>query len=130
MASAESARSGDASRLVLVVDDDPDVRRILTDLLGDEGYDVVTASDGQVALERARERPPAVILLDYQMPRCDGPRFAAAYRQLPAPHAPIVLLTAAASARQRAAEIGADAFIGKPFDLRTLYEVVERYAAA
>ena len=118
------------SRLVLVVDDDPDIRHILTDLLGDEGYDVVTASDGQVALERAKEHRPAVILLDYQMPRWDGPQFAAAYRQLPEPHAPIVLVTAAASARERAAEIGADAYIGKPFDLRTLYEVVERYAAA
>ena len=118
------------SRLVLVVDDDPELRHVLADLLGDEGYDVVTASDGQAALERVRERPPAVILLDYQMPRCDGPQFATAYRQLPEPHAPIVLLTAAASARQRAAEIGADAFIGKPFDLRALYAVVERYAAA
>jgi CheY-like chemotaxis protein len=115
---------------VLVVDDDPDVRLVLTDLLGDEGYDVVTASDGQAALERVREQPPAVILLDYQMPRVNGPQFAAAYRQLPEPHAPIVLVTAAASARQRAAEIGADAFIGKPFDLQVLYEVVQRYAAA
>ena len=115
---------------MLVVDDDPDLRQVLTDLLADEGYDVVTAPDGQLGLERAREYPPAVILLDYQMPRCDGRQFAVAYRQLPGPHAPIVLLTAAATVRQRAAEVGADAFIGKPFDLRLLYEVVERYAAA
>jgi CheY-like chemotaxis protein len=118
------------SQHVLVVDDDPDLRRVLTDLLADEGYDVETASDGHLALERARVRPPAVILLDYQMPRCDGRQFAAAYRQLPGPHAPIVLLTAAATVRQRAAEVGADAFIGKPFDLQLLYEVVGRYAPA
>lgn len=115
---------------MLVVDDDASLRRVLTDLLADEGYDVVTASDGLAALESAREQPPAVILLDYQMPRCDGRQFATLYRQLPGPHAPIVLLTAAATVRQRAAEVGADAFLGKPFDLQRLYEVIERYATA
>lgn len=118
------------SRRVLVVDDDAAVLRVLTDLLSDEGYDVVTAPDGRLALERVRVCPPAVILLDYQMPGCDGRQFAAAYRQRPGPHAPIVLVTAAATVRQRAAEVGADAYIGKPFDLQRLYEVVERYAAA
>jgi two-component system chemotaxis response regulator CheY len=115
--------------LILVVDDDPAIRHVITETLLDEGYDVVAAPDGQVALERAHDHPPAVILLDYQMPGLDGQRFATAYRQLPGPHAPIILLTAAVSARQRAAEVGADAFLGKPFDLDALVEVVERYAA-
>ena len=115
------------STRVLVVDDDPSVLRVLADLLGDEGYEVVTAPNGQLGLTRAQQLPPAVILLDYQMPVCDGRQFAAQYRQLPGPHAPIVLRTAASSVRQRAAEVGADAFIGKPFDLKTLYDVVGRY---
>jgi CheY-like chemotaxis protein len=115
--------------LVLVVDDDPHILHFITDVLSDEGFDVVTAPDGQAALDRVQEHPPDVILLDYQMPVCDGPRFVALYRQMPGPHAPVVLLTAATAARQRAAEIGADAYIGKPFDLDALFSLVERYAA-
>ena len=116
-------------RRVLVVDDDPTIRYILTETLLDEGFDVVTAPDGQVALERVQEHPPDLILLDYQMPQLDGPRFVEVYRQLPGPHAPIVLLTAATSAQQRATEVGADAYLGKPFELDTLMHLVEQYAA-
>ncbi len=117
------------ARRVLVVDDDHDIRTLLADILLEEGWDVVTAPDGQTALERAREYRPDLIVLDYQMPYLDGPRFVAAYRQLPGPHAPIVLITAATSARQRAAEVGADAYLGKPFNLTALVDLVERYAA-
>src|SRR5206468_5347171 len=111
---------------VLVVDDDPDIRDFLTDILTLEGCAVVTAPDGQAALERVQEDHPALILLDYQMPRCDGARFVAAYRQLPGPHAPIVLITGATSARQRAVEVGADAFLGKPFEVDALLALVQR----
>ena len=115
--------------LILVVDDDPAIRHVISETLLDEGYDVVTAPDGQVALKRAQDQPPAVILLDYQMPPLDGPRFVRAYRQLPTPHAPIILLTAAMSAERRATEIGADAYLGKPFELDDLVRLVDQYAA-
>ena len=62
------------------------------------------------------------------MPVCDGWQFAELYRQLPQPHAPIIVMTAAADARQRAAAIGADAFIGKPFDVNELVALVGRFA--
>jgi two-component system chemotaxis response regulator CheY len=114
---------------ILVVDDDPAIRYLVAETLLDEGYDVVTAPDGEAALARAQDYPPAVILLDYQMPSLDGPRFVQAYRQLPAPQAPIILLTAAVSAERRAAEVGADAYLGKPFELDALVRLVGRYAA-
>src|ERR671938_548867 len=98
-------------RTVLVVDDDPDIREVIAEVLLDEGCAVETAPDGQVALQRVQAHPPDVILLDYKMPRCDGPQFVAAYRALPGQHAPIVLLTAAVSAKQRAAAVGADAYV-------------------
>jgi CheY-like chemotaxis protein len=113
----------------LIVDDDPDIREVIADVLVDEGWDVETAADGKEALQRVQAQPPDLILLDYQMPRWDGPRFVAAYHQLPAPHAPIVLITAAVSAPQRAAEVGADAYLGKPFEVEALVTMVERYAA-
>ena len=117
------------ARRVLVVDDDPDIRAFLRDTLSLEGCEVVTAPDAQRGLDRAQAHPPDLILLDYQMPYHDGPWFATAYRQLPGPHAPIVLITAATTAAQRAKEVGADAFLGKPFELDVLLDLVERYAA-
>ena len=111
---------------ILLVDDDPWILDLIADCLSEEGFDVVTAPDGQVALERAQADQPALILLDYQMPCLDAPRFATAYRQRPGPHAPIVLLTARA-APQRAAEVGADAYLGKPFELASLMDLVAQY---
>jgi CheY-like chemotaxis protein len=116
------------SRPILVADDDPAIRQFLTDVLSDEGFDVVSAPDGQAALRRVLLHAPALILLDYQMPVCNGRQFLARYRRLPGPHAPVVLLSAATSALQRAAEVGADAYLGKPFDLPALFGLVEHYA--
>ena len=117
------------TRRVLVVDDDSDIRDLVFMVLVDEGYDVLLAPDGQVALHFASEHPPDVILLDYNMPVCDGPTFAAAYRRQPPPHAPIVLVTASHEAARRAAEVRADDFLGKPFELPRLLDLVQRYAA-
>jgi CheY-like chemotaxis protein len=116
------------SRLILVADDDPAIRKFLAEVLSDEGFDVVMAPDGHAALERAQEYPPTLILLDYRMPVCNGRQFLARYRRQPGPHAPVVLLSAEASASRRAAEVGADAYLGKPFDLPALFGLVERYA--
>src|SRR5688572_22637396 len=101
-------------RRVLVVDDDPGIRDFVLMMLVDEGYDVLVAPDGNVALAFAAEHPPNVILLDYTMPMCNGPGFAAAYRRGPEPHAPIVLVTASHEARRRAEEVRADDWLGKP----------------
>ena len=114
---------------VLVVDDDPGIRGVLIEALSDEGYDVLAAPDGRVALAFAAEHPPSVILLDYAMPVCDGPTFVATYRGGPAPHAPIVLVTASHEAKRRAAEVRADDWLGKPFELDDLLDLVARYAA-
>ncbi len=113
---------------VLVVEDDAGVRYFIADILEDAGFEVVTAPDGDVALEQARDHPPDVIVRDYLMPRCDGPTFAAAYRQTLGPLAPIVLLTAVPSTPQRAIEVGAAAYLGKPFDVVDLIALVARYA--
>ena len=118
------------ARRILVVEDDPTIRHIITETLLGEGYDVVAAPDGEVALARAQEHPPAVILLDYRMPALDAAGFVQAYRHLPSPHAPIILVTAAVSAQEWAQEVGADAYLGKPFDLNDLVDLVAQYAAA
>ena len=118
------------SRPVLVVDDEASIRRLVELTLTDEGYEVVAAPDGATALELLRTCVPSVILLDMQMPVMDGADFAAAYRARGGALAPIVLLTAATNAEQRASEIDADAYLAKPFDLDQLIAVVERCVAS
>ncbi|MGH2486335.1 MAG: response regulator [Ktedonobacterales bacterium] len=117
------------TRPVLVVDDDAVILESIQLALMDEGYPVVIASNGQEALERAREHAPCLILLDMKMPVMDGWAFAAAYREQAAPHAPIVVMTAAHDSRARAAEIGADSFLSKPFDLDRLFDMVGRFVS-
>jgi CheY-like chemotaxis protein len=119
---------------ILVVDDDPVILSLVAGTLEDEGYKTVTAPHGAAALEllarrrEAGEPPPASILLDMRMPIMDGWAFAEAYRRTSGPHAPIVVVTAAHDAADRAAEIDADAVLAKPFDLDELVAVVERCA--
>lgn len=113
---------------ILVVDDDRDIGELVELALADEGYDVRTAPNGAVALEQAHTCPPDVILLDMRMPVMDGWAFARQYRATVQPTAPIVVMTAARDAAERAAEIDADDHLAKPFSLDELFDVVRRQA--
>jgi CheY-like chemotaxis protein len=117
-----------AADRVLVVEDQQDIREFVAFVLQSEGYCVSTADNGAVALEQVARKPVNVVLLDMRMPVMDGWAFAEAYRQRPGPHAPIVVLTAANDAPVRAAQIQAEAYLGKPFELDDLLKVVARYA--
>jgi CheY-like chemotaxis protein len=82
-------------RPVLVVDDDPGVRTLLRRMLEPEGYAVVEAENGRVALDRLRELTPSVVLLDLMMPEMDGFEFVSAFRgHEPWRGIPIVVITA------------------------------------
>jgi DNA-binding response OmpR family regulator len=109
---------------VLVVDDDPDIRQLVTFALNDEGYEVDEASDGAVALEIISRRPPEIILLDMKMPGMDGWEFARLYRQRHDVRSSIIVLTAAQDAARWAREIDADSYVAKPFDVKSLVECV------
>ena len=115
---------------VLVVDDDEAILEFVGEALADEGYEVLTALNGEEALALAvgGNSPPDLILLDMRMPVMDGWDFARAYRDAPGPHAPIVLITAARDAATTAQEIGAADYLAKPFSLQKLLDLVERYA--
>jgi two-component system, chemotaxis family, chemotaxis protein CheY len=114
---------------ILVVDDDLSIRDLVEMALADHGYAVEPAPNGVEALEIVRRARPNVILLDMRMPLMDGWEFARAYRELPGPHAPIIVLTAARDARERAAEINAEGYLGKPFDLDDLLELVAQHSS-
>ena len=112
---------------ILLIEDDPGIRGVVRMTLEDEGYAVVEATDGAAALELARRHGPSLILLDMRMPGLNGWQFAESYRALPGAHAPIVVLTAGQDAAGRAAEVGADDYLDKPFELDELVAVVSRH---
>jgi two-component system chemotaxis response regulator CheY len=111
---------------ILVVDDDEVIVGFVAMALKDEGYEVLKAANGAAALALTRVHQPGMILLDMKMPVMDGWAFARAYSEQPKSSAPIVVMTAAADAAQRAADVGAAAFLPKPFELDALLELVER----
>jgi DNA-binding response OmpR family regulator len=118
--------SAHASR-ILVVDDDDSIRQFIVMALGDAGYEVESAEDGQAALRALETVPPDLILLDMRMPVMDGWAFSGAYRRLAVRHVPLVVLTAARDAAQTAAEVGADGFLAKPFELHELLALVRDF---
>jgi len=112
---------------VLVVDDEADMRAYLRDLLG-ENYRVVTASDGEEALDRLHNRAVDLVISDVAMPGMDGVALCRALRndeQLR--HLPVILLTARPENRTQRADLeaGADAYMSKPFDPAELTARVE-----
>ena len=109
---------------VLVVEDDESIRQFIELALVDDGYEVALAEDGAKALALAPRFRPDVVLLDLRMPGIDGWRFADRYRDGPGPHAPILVLTAARDAATSAAEIRADAYLAKPFELADLLRLL------
>jgi DNA-binding response OmpR family regulator len=109
---------------VLIVDDDPSIRQVIAFALGDEGHEVGEAADGRAALELIERWPPDLILLDMKMPGLDGWQFVKLYRARHGHRCPILALTAASDAAQRAAEVDADSYLAKPFDLDALLDRV------
>ena len=109
---------------VLIVDDEPDIRRIAKlGLSRVGGMEVVEAANGMEALVRAKEDKPDAVLLDVMMPGLDGPSTLARLREDPATSAiPVVFLTAKAIASEvdRLKSLGAAGVLTKPFDPMTL----------
>ena len=121
---------------VLIVEDDPDTREMLTTLLTTEGFYAVGAEDGLEALHllrSVRHRAPDVpclVLLDLKMPRLGGNEFRRA--QLGDPivaNVPIAVISGAVDAHERAETLGAVATLTKPIDLDVLLDVVRKYCA-
>jgi CheY-like chemotaxis protein len=110
------------SQSVLVVDDDPDIRDALRDILDDAGYRVALAFHGQMALEMLQKMArPCLVLLDWMMPVMDGAQFLQQLRQDPLYDTVTVILCTASG---RNVPTGAQGLLRKPFDLDELLAAV------
>jgi CheY-like chemotaxis protein len=110
---------------ILVVDDEPSILEVLTDVLGGEGYEVLTAANGREGLERLDETRPDLVLLDWMMPHVDGRQMLTRMRAHPQ-HSTIPVLVMSAgrlSADERAI---IPHFLAKPFELETLLGLISR----
>jgi CheY-like chemotaxis protein len=121
---------------VLIVEDDPELREMLKELLATEGFYAVVATDGLEALHLLRAvrhrapDAPCLVLLDLKMPRLGGNEFRRA--QLGDPtvaNVPIAVMSGAADLQQRGEAMGAVATLSKPLDVDVLMQVVRRYCA-
>ena len=113
---------------ILIVDDDPELLDFLRTALALEGYGVQTAEDGVEALGRIDDEPPALVLLDLQLPRMTGWDVCWRMRRRGL-EAPVVFMTADPYARGDVRPWGANGYLGKPFDIEQVFETVQRFLA-
>jgi CheY-like chemotaxis protein len=127
--SAQGDAGAGVPATILVVDDDPAMRRLISTVLSQAGYRVTEAGDGLEALASIQQQPPAGILLDVMMPGMGGLEVCRRLKGDPATAAiPVALVSALADAghREEGLEAGADEFIGKPVHISDLLAVVRR----
>ncbi|WP_437601141.1 response regulator [Sorangium sp. So ce590] len=117
---------------ILVVEDDLDIRSILSQLLVFEGYDVDEASDGAEALAMLRKDPlPALILLDLMMPIMDGWQLRAELQRDPTlSSVPVVIVSADVRAEQEASRLRVAGLLKKPLQIEPLLDLVHRICGA
>jgi DNA-binding response OmpR family regulator len=114
-----------AAQSVLIVDDEPEMRSLLTDVLSDKGYRIDTAVDGVAALQVVVASHPDLVLLGIDMPRLRGGEALVAIRAI-SPATKVIMISRKADAGEakRALAAGAFDYVTKPFDLNYLDEAV------
>ena len=113
---------------MLIADDLADLRTLVCKFLHEAGYQTIQATNGQQALELAREHQPELIVTDWMMPQMSGPQLIETVKADEAlKSVPVVLLTAKSDEESKLSgtKIGADAFLGKPFNAQELTSIVK-----
>jgi len=115
------------ARPILIVDDDQETLAVERAVLAEEGFSVREAHDGGEALVALEADPPAMIVLDIQMPGIDGPTFARELRTR-LRHVPLVIVTGAPDPKHEADRCNAEAYLAKPFQANELLQLVRRFS--
>ena len=108
---------------VLVVDDQPEIRNLMVEILKKRGYQVSTASDGHDALTQFSLARPDLVITDLTMPGLNGYQLCRIIRRISS--VPVLVMSAQMGTEDMAYRMGADAFIPKPFDLEDLWAEIE-----
>jgi two-component system nitrogen regulation response regulator NtrX len=113
---------------ILVVDDEPDIRELVSDILEDENYSVATAEDAAAARAALRDRRPDLILLDIWMPDLDGISLLKEWSSGAGPACPVIMMSGHGTVETavEATRLGAYDFLEKPLSLAKLLLTVER----
>jgi len=117
-------------KTILIADDEPDIVETIKFLVEGEGFECLTAFDGEEALKLAKELSPDLVILDVMMPKINGYKvsrllkFDAKYK-----HIPILMVTARTQEEDKliGEETGADVYITKPFDIEEILEKINAY---
>jgi CheY-like chemotaxis protein len=117
--------------VILVVEDDPHVARLISLVLQRNGYDSDVVSDGQSALDRARAKRPIMIFADLTIKGMAGDALCSALKAQPETQGiPYVIVSGDRDIAEKARTCGADDYMGKPFEFEDLIRLVNKYARA
>jgi CheY-like chemotaxis protein len=117
--------------VILVVEDDPQVARLITLVLQRNGENAEVVADGTKALERAKELKPSMIFADLTIKGMGGEQLCSALKQYPeTKHIPYIVVSGDRDIADKARHCGADDFMGKPFEFDDLIRLVKKYARA
>jgi DNA-binding NtrC family response regulator len=113
---------------VLIADDSPDIRTLLAIALQFAGHNVREVSNGREGLDAVRESMPDLVLLDVEMPILNGPEMAYELflRDSGDENIPVILLSGVVGLNEVAAKVGTPYFLGKPYSVERLLEMIER----
>jgi CheY-like chemotaxis protein len=112
---------------ILVVDDEPGIRMVLSMALEDDGFTVETASNGREAMDHIAQRRPSLVLLDLQMPVMTGWEVLNELRDTSV-DVPVVFMSAGYRVKDEAKRCGVAGYLAKPFELDALMDVVTRFS--
>lgn len=117
--------------MILVVEDDPQVARLITLVLGRNGYKSEVVADGQSAMEKAKENKPQMIFADLTIKGMGGQALCSALKAQPETKSiPFVVVSGDRDVAEKARQCGADDYMGKPFEFDDLVRLVKKHARA
>lgn len=117
--------------MILVVEDDPQVARLIALVLQRHGHESETVADGQTALARVRELQPSIIFADLTIKGMNGEALCSTLKSESSTSSiPYIVLSGDRDIAQKARQCGADDFMGKPFEFADLIRLVDKYARA
>lgn len=120
--------TANSTKTILIIDDDQELVSLLKMRFELEGYNILTAHDGEDGLNAAREKKPDLIILDVMMPQIDGFHVCRLLKfDLKTDRTPIILLTARSTPKDQAIgqDVGSDFYITKPFEFEDLRKSVQ-----